>query len=98
MAISLSKTFLQGQVTATYHRINTVPYLINITGNQSIFVCVDSYVNSDAYKINNLPALTTNNYPIIVSKEDLVASGKNIYAYIYSQLMTLPDFQGSTEI
>jgi hypothetical protein len=98
MAININKTFIGGQVTATYHRINQTPNILNIEEDQNIYILIESFANEDAYKVNKLPPLGCQSYTFITNKNELISFSGDILKFCYSKLMQLPEFQNATEI
>jgi hypothetical protein len=98
MAIHIQKTRLGNQINVSYHKIVGIPYLNNVDAAQTIRVQVSEYVDIEAAKTDGLPRLWDSSYEIELTKAEIISYSGNIYALIYSKLMALPEFEGSTLI
>jgi len=98
MAIHSVQTRLGNQINVSYHRIMFVPRIENSTMDQPITIYCAEFADIEAAKSDNLPQLNVTGYNFTISKEEIISYSGNIYALIYSKLMALPEFTGSTLI
>lgn len=98
MAIHKEKEILDGQVSVSYHRIQFVGVIQNIAEEQNIQVDVIEFISEEAAKIEKKHCLSKASYRVLVKKEELIASEKDIYAFFYTKLLELPEFEGAVSV
>lgn len=98
MALYKEKSILDGQVQVAYHRLFIINDIYNTEFSQVARVQVEEFSSEEAAKISKKQNLGTSNYYIPFTKKELISSELDIYAFMYTKLLTLPEFEGATNV
>lgn len=77
-----------------HHRIQFIPPINNKSGEESVGVCVDSFVNKESIPLGNL---MTTSYNVMLTAEQKAQIKSLVLSFLYNNLNNEEMFSGGVE-
>jgi len=92
--MAIKKVIPHKGVNLEHHRVRFIPPINNKSGEESVGVCVDSFVNKDCIPFGHI---NTNSFNVVLTAEQKAQIKSLVLSFIYANLNNEEMFSGGFE-